>query len=109
MENLDLKRRLKTLQTHINRTEALATFLKKNPELACDCTIKARMYGGHVSLYFEERAYLNAVGSDPVKLRLERDYEKAASRQDIVVCEDVSVLSRQKLKSVLRKVKIDLS
>lgn len=69
-ENRSLKRKLKTLETHMKRTEALATFLRKNPALAADCAIKATMYGGQVSLYFEERAYIHAVGSDPVQLRL---------------------------------------
>ena len=66
------------------------------------------MWGGQVSLYFEERAYIHAVGSDPVKLRLQREYETVGAQQEIEVCDDVSVLSRQKLKSTLRKVKIDL-
>jgi hypothetical protein len=107
-ENPSLKRKLKTLETHINRTEALATFLRKNPTLAADCVIKATMYGGQVSLYFEERAYIHAVGSEPVRLRLQRYYDSARPGQEINVNEDLSVLSRQKLKVVLRKVKVDL-
>jgi hypothetical protein len=107
-ENRSLKRRLKTLETHMKRTEALATFLRKNPTLAADCAIKATMYGGQVSLYFEERAYIHAVGSDPVQLRLQRDYGSARPGQETNVFEDLAVLSRQKLKAVLRKVKVDL-
>jgi hypothetical protein len=107
-KNRSLKRKLKTLETHMKRTEALATFLRKNPTLAADCAIKATMYGGQVSLYFEERAYVHAVGSDPVHLRLQRDYGSARPGQEMTVSEDLSVLSRQKLKAVLRKVKVDL-
>lgn len=107
-ENRSLKRRLKTLQTHVRRTEALATFLKRNPTLASDCTIKATMFGGQVSLNFEERAYIHAVGSDPVRLRLQRDYQSAGPRQAINVCDDLSILSKQQLRAILRKVKIDL-
>ena len=108
LENRDLQRKLKTLQTHIVRTEALAIFLKRYPALASDCTIKATMFGGQVSLYFEERAYINAAGSDPVRLRLLRDSQTAGPRQQIDICEDLSVLSKRNLKAVLRKVKIDL-
>jgi hypothetical protein len=107
-DNRNLKRRLKTLETHMKRTEALATFLRKNPTLAADCVIKAIMYGGQVSLYFQERAYIHAVGSDPVQLRLQRDYGSARPGQEMNVSEDLTVLSRQKLKAVLRKVKVDL-
>jgi len=92
----------------MKRTEALATFLKKNPTLAADCAIKVIMFGGQVSLYFEERAYIHAVGSDPVQLRLQRDYGSVRPGQEINVSEDLSVLSRQKLKAALRKVKVDL-
>jgi hypothetical protein len=107
-ENRNLKRKLKTLETHMKRTEALATFLRKNPTLAADCAIKATMYGGQVSLYFEDRAYVHAVGSDPVLLRLQRDYASTRPGQEINVSEDLTLLPRQKLKAVLRKVKIDL-
>ena len=89
LENPSLKRKLKTLQTHVKRTEALAAFLTKNPELASDCTIKPTEWAGRVSLYFEGRAYIHAVGSDPVKLRLQRDYA-TAGHQEIRVCDDLS-------------------
>ena len=46
MESPSLKGKLKTLRTHVRRTEALADFLKKNPELATDCAIKAAMWRG---------------------------------------------------------------
>ena len=108
MESSSLKRKLKTLGTHVRRTEALADFLKKNPELASDCAIKAAMWQGQVSLYFEERAYIQAFGSDPVKLRLQRDYMTVKAGQQIEICDDLSALSRIALKSVLRKAKIYL-
>lgn len=66
------------------------------------------MFGGQVSLYFKERAYIHAVGSDPVRLRLQRDSLTAGHGRELDVCEDLSVLSQQKLKAVLRKVQIDL-
>lgn len=90
------------------RIEALAAFLTKNPEIASICTIKPMEWGGIVSLYFEEKAYIHPTGNDPVKLRLERDMQTGTVEQEKVVCDDVSVLSRRKLKSVLKKVKIDL-
>jgi len=68
LESRDLQRKLRSLKTHVKRTEALAAFLKKNPALASDCAIKATMYGGQLSLYFEDRAYIHAVGSDPIQL-----------------------------------------
>jgi hypothetical protein len=67
LESPSLKRKLKTPRTHVRRTEALADFLKKNPELASDCAIKAAMWQGQVSLYFEDRAYIQVVGSDRVR------------------------------------------
>jgi hypothetical protein len=108
LESRDLQRKLRSLKTHVKRTEALAAFLKKNPALASDCAIKATMYGGQLSLYFEDRAYIHAVGSDPIQLRLQRDYQSVRPGQDVNVCEDLSALSRQKLRAVLRKVKINL-
>lgn len=103
MESPSLKRKLKTLRTHVRRTEELADFLKKNPEFASDCAIKAAMWQGQGSLYFEDRAYIQAVGSDPVRLRMQRDSATVKIGQQIEICDDVSALSRSALRSVYER------
>lgn len=106
--NVALQKKLSALKRHVERIEAIADFLTRNPKVAERTTLK-RMSTG-TGLYFEERGYIRPVEATPVFLRLERHVEDWSMEDSSarIVCKDVRFLSPAQLKDALKKIGIDL-
>lgn len=103
-----LRKKLSALKRHIERIEAVADFLTRNPTIAARTTLK-RMSTG-TGLYFEEKGYIRPVATAPARLQLEKhiedwDEEDSSSR---IICSDIQFFSPEQLNDVLKQIGVDL-
>jgi hypothetical protein len=107
--DINVKRKLAALKRHMERIEAVADFLTRNPAVAERSTLR-RMSTG-TGLCFEDKGYIRPVGADPVLLQLEKHIEDWGSddSSERIVCRDIRFLSSEQLGDVLREIRIDLS
>ena len=103
-----MQKKLAALRRHIERIEAVADFLAKNPTVA-DRTTLRRMSTG-TGLYFEEKGYIRPVATEPVRLQLERHIEDWAEEDTRarIVCTDIRHFGPEQLNEVLKKIGVDL-
>jgi len=103
-----LQKKLAALKRHIERIEAVADFLARNPKIAERTTLR-RMSTG-TGLYFEEKGYIRPVATAPACLQLEKhiedwDDEDSGSR---IICGDVRHFSPEQLNDALKRIGVDL-
>lgn len=104
-----LKKKLIALKRHVERIEAIADFLTRNPKVAERTTLK-RMSTG-TGLYFEEKGYIRPVATGPVCLQLEKHIEDWSTEESTprIICEDVRFFSPEQLSEVLKKIGVDMN
>lgn len=98
-----LQKKLISLQSRIERIQALAEFLKKHPFLASISDLKPTS-GGLIGLVIDDKAFVRPQGINKPELRMERWLEDSfieAELQDRIVSEDVSGLSTEQLQALL--------
>jgi hypothetical protein len=104
-----LQKKLTALKRHVERIEAIADFLTRNPKVAERTTLK-RMSTG-TGLYFEEKGYIRPVATGPVYLQLEKHMEDWSIEDSTsrIICKDVRLFSSEQLNDVLKKIGVDLN
>jgi hypothetical protein len=98
-----LERKLHSLQSRVDRINALAGFLTKHPFIA-DISVLKPTSNGLIGLLINEKALIRPQGLNKLGLRMELWSEDAFTELNIsdrVICEDVSQFSTEQLNELL--------